>query len=141
MRSRSLTAGIEVGPHPSPAELAAAAGRFRAVVNLRPDGAEPGWPGSAQMEAEASRHGLLYRHIPVVPGQIDEDQVRRFAAAVSEADGPVLAFCRTGTRACQLWALNAARDGDVADIMRRAAEAGYDLSALQPRLEAAARGR
>lgn len=136
MSSKPLTPDLSVGP--APASLADASQRYRLLINLRPDEEEPGQPRSAEIAAEAQRLGLDYRHIPVVPGQIDEDQVRRFAAALAEAEGPVFAFCRTGTRACQLWALNVVRTDGVEGVLRRAAEAGYDLSALRPRLEAAA---
>jgi uncharacterized protein (TIGR01244 family) len=49
--------------------------------------------------------------------------------AVAAADGPVLAFCRSGTRSITAWALGQAQDGrDPAELARLAAIAGYDLS-------------
>jgi sulfide:quinone oxidoreductase len=47
----------------------------------------------------------------------------------------VLAFCRTGTRSTTLWALAEARHLDPEAILATAAEAGYDLAALKPRLD------
>jgi sulfide:quinone oxidoreductase len=47
----------------------------------------------------------------------------------------VLAFCRTGTRSTTLWALSEAGHLDPDAILATAAEAGYDLSALKPRLD------
>jgi sulfide:quinone oxidoreductase len=74
---------------------------YRAVINNRPDGEEDGQPTSAQLSAEADKLGLSYFHIPIVPGQMsDEDAVALKNAA---AAGPVLAFCRTGARSTSLW--------------------------------------
>lgn len=80
-----------------------AAAGFKGIINNRPDNEGPGQPGSEALEAEAKRHGLVYRHIPVVPGQATDADARAFAAALKAADGPVVAFCRTGNRAASLW--------------------------------------
>lgn len=76
---------------------------YKGIVNARPDGEEEGQPSSAEIEEEAKRHGLLYWHIPVVPGQASEEDAKAFAAALQASDGPVLGFCRSGARARQLW--------------------------------------
>ena len=87
-----------------PAELSeiAAAG-FVGIINNRPDAEAPDQPSSMELEAEAKRVGLAYWHVPVVPGAMTDKDVRDFAAALGEADGPVLAFCRTGNRSTALW--------------------------------------
>ena len=87
---------------PSDVGRLAAAG-FKGIINNRPDNEGPDQPGSQELEAEARRHGLVYRHIPVVPGQATDADARAFAAALEDADGPVVAFCRTGNRAASLW--------------------------------------
>ena len=74
------------------------------------------------------------RHIPVVPGAIDEDDVARFHAALNELQGPVLAFCRTGMRAAQLWALANVGSLGADEIVDTARSAGYDLSQMRDRL-------
>lgn len=76
---------------------------FTGVVNNRPDGESPGQPASPILETEASRQGLDYWHIPVVPGAMTDAEVDAFAAALREAKGPILAFCRTGNRSSALW--------------------------------------
>lgn len=80
-----------------------AAAGFKGVINNRPDNEGPDQPRSDELEGEASRHGLVYRHIPVVPGEANAADARAFAAALNEAGGPVVAFCRTGNRAACLW--------------------------------------
>lgn len=82
-------------------EIAAAG--FVGIINNRPDAEAPDQPSSLELEAEAKRVGLAYWHVPVVPGTMTDNDVRTFAAALDEADGPVLAFCRTGNRSTALW--------------------------------------
>jgi len=104
MELNHLSPTFAVSPQIQPAEIGrlAAAG-FRCIINNRPDGEGPDQPRSSEIEAEARRHGLLYRHIPVIPGQATAADGRAFAAALNEAEGPVLAFCRTGNRSAALW--------------------------------------
>ena len=112
---------------------------FRGIVNNRPDGEGPDQPLSLDIAAEAKRLGLDYAHIPVVPGQIEDAQVQRLDVFLRRAQGPVLGFCRTGTRAAQLWALRQTSGGNVEEILAAASRAGYDLTSLRPRLEETAR--
>lgn len=118
-----------------PARLAELAPEFRTIINNRRDSEEPGQPSSAEFEAEARRLGLDYVHIPVVPGQATDEQVAEFGKSISRRKGLVLAFCRTGTRAATLWALSQAGKRSTDEILETTAAAGYDLSALRPRLE------
>jgi uncharacterized protein (TIGR01244 family) len=125
-----------------PADIAATAHQgVRLIVNNRPDGEEPGQPSSADIEAAARAAGLDYRHIPVAGG-FSAPQVEAMADALDQ--GPVLAFCRSGTRSTYLWALARARAGvDRGMLVRQAASAGYDLTPILPWLTARAipRGR
>ena len=109
MELKHLSPNLAVSPQIQPADVAdlAAAG-FRGIVNNRPDGEGPEQPGSLELEAEAKRFGLLYCHIPVVPGEASTADARAFAVALKEAGGPVVAFCRTGNRAESLWKMTQA---------------------------------
>ena len=106
MKFAMLDADIAVAPQPPLDDLAriAAAG-FRGIINNRPDGEDPAQPSSAEMAAEAQRLGLAYWHIPILPGKATQDDARQFVAAVHAADGPVLAYCRSGNRSRQVWQL------------------------------------
>ena len=136
MKIAKLTPFLAVSPQIAEADLGALAAQgFRAVINNRPDGEAEDQPESAALAAAAGRVGLEYRHVPVVSGKITDDDVAAFAQALDEVKGPVLAFCRTGTRSTTLWALAEARHLDPEAILATAAEAGYDLAASKPRLE------
>lgn len=107
---------------------------IRGVIVNRPDGEEPGQPHFKQIADEAEKLGLETRFIPITPGQFGENQIREFAQALCDLPRPILAFCRTGTRSATLWAL-AQREKLTADeIVNTAAQAGYDLDQLRPRL-------
>lgn len=108
----------------------AAEAGFTLVINNRPDAEEFGQLSHAQAEAAAREAGLAYLHIPVrMP--LPADAVEATERAMAATQGPILAYCRTGTRSAALWALAAARRGaPPEDILSAAAKAGYDLSGL-----------
>ncbi|MEW9623018.1 TIGR01244 family sulfur transferase [Rhodanobacter geophilus] len=106
---------------------ALAAQGWRSLVCNRPDGETADQPASAELVQAAARHGLAWRHIPVVSGQWREADVAAFAAALRTLPAPLLAFCRTGTRSIHLWALAMAGTLDAESIRRIAADAGYAL--------------
>jgi uncharacterized protein (TIGR01244 family) len=101
------------------------------IVNNRPDGEEPGQPAAAAIEAAATAAGIGYRFIPV-RGAVSEAQIIAMADALRAAQGPVVAFCRSGTRSTFLWALARARIGDEAEaLIAKAAAAGFNLAPIQ----------
>jgi uncharacterized protein (TIGR01244 family) len=107
----------------------AAASGIRLIVNNRPDGEEPGQPSSDEIEAAARAAGLDYRHIPVA-GAFPPARIEAMAQALEQ--GPVLAFCRSGTRSAFLWALaRAARGAPAEESVAAAAAAGYDLRPIR----------
>src|SRR5690349_7292716 len=110
--------------HPAEIPSFAAAG-IRLIVNNRPDGEEPGQPCSAGIEAAARAAGLDYRHIPIAGG-FPMERIEAMAGALDE--GPLLAFCRSGTRSTFLWDLARSALGVPAEeSVAAAAAAGYDL--------------
>ena len=135
MQIRPLVDQISVSPQIQLEDLPAlVAAGYRSVINNRPDGEAPDQPDSVSLARAAAEHGLDYRFIPAVPGQFDDAAVDATAHALKELPRPVLAFCRTGTRSTSLWALQAAQQTDADTILDVAANAGYDLGGLAPRL-------
>jgi len=137
---RQVTQNVSVAPQIAPEDVAAikAAG-FAAIVNNRPDGEEPGQPAGDAIRAAAEDAELAYTAIPVTHAGFSHPQLDAMAAALAAADGPVLAYCRSGTRSCNLWALAEAKaGGDPAELATAGAAAGYDLGAIRPLLDALA---
>ena len=107
MTLNKLNEQLSVRPQVQVEELPElAASGVRGIINNRPDGEAPDQPTSEQLEAEAKRLGLSYWHIPIVPGQATEADARAFSEALQEADGPVVAFCRTGNRSTGLFKMS-----------------------------------
>lgn len=129
---KQLDEGIYVAGQIDPADIPGiAAEGMTMIVNNRPDDEEAGQPGSAAIEAAAQAAGLDYRYIPVGSG-FSQPQVQAMRAALDAATGPVLAFCRSGTRSTFLWALAEAGSGvDGETLAEKAAAAGYDLSPIR----------
>lgn len=135
---RHVTSRVSVAPQIDAGDIPAikAAG-FVAIVNNRPDDEEPGQPSGDAIRAAAEDHGLAYTAVPVTGAGFSHPQLDAMAAALTDAGGPVLAYCRSGTRSCNLWALAEAKSGGDPDSIEVAANgAGYDLSAIRPLLDA-----
>jgi uncharacterized protein (TIGR01244 family) len=116
---------------PDDVEAAAAQG-FALIVNNRPEEEEPGQPSGEAIRQAARDAGIAYVAIPITHAGFSVAQVDAMRAALAKADGPVLAFCRSGTRSTLLWALAKAADGEDADVLaRKAAGAGYDVSPVR----------
>lgn len=129
----SLTVSPQILPH-EVAEIRAAG--FVAIVNNRPDDEEPGQPAGDAIRAAAEAKGMAYTAIPVTHAGFSGAQVSAMAEALGAADGPVFAFCRSGTRSVNLWALASAGKGaDAATLIEKAAGAGYDISGIRPLLD------
>ncbi|QSP93809.1 TIGR01244 family phosphatase [Marinobacter salinisoli] len=135
MDIRKIDDTISVAPQISVDDVAEIARLgYKTLVANRPDQEEFGQPPMSDIEAAAQEHGLAWVYMPVASGNITDQDVDQFAPMIRDADKPVLAFCRSGTRCTVLWALSAARNGGVQDIFTKARNAGYDITALTPRL-------
>jgi len=122
---------VSVSPQISPQDVPAikAAG-FTTIVNNRPDGEEPGQPTGDQIEQAAQAAGLVYHAIPLGRDGVSADMVERTVSALEGSEGPVLCYCRSGTRSTTLWALSQSGKMSADRIIAEAAAAGYDMSHL-----------
>ena len=133
---KQLTPFLSVIGQVQPADMAAVASSgFPTVINNRPDNEGEGQPTNAEIAAAAQALGLQYHYLPVIAGQISDQNVSDFGQLLAQVKGPVLAFCRTGTRSSSLWALSEAHHLDSAAILATAKTVGYDLTGLLPRLQ------
>ncbi|RYE41901.1 MAG: TIGR01244 family phosphatase [Hyphomicrobiales bacterium] len=114
---------------------------IRIIINNRPeDESEDQTPG-AQIEEAARKAGMGYVAIPVSHAGFSEAQVKAMAQALANADGPILAYCRSGTRSTLLWSLaEASRGGNPQKIAANAANAGYDVSPVRAMIDMFAAG-
>ena len=115
-----------------------AAQGFKTVICNRPDDEVDARLRADTIRAEARRLGLDFVYNPVARAGLTMDNLALQARALADARGPVLAYCRSGTRSTHCWALIQARRLPVDQIVQSAAGAGYDLSKLRPHIEAIA---
>ena len=112
------------------------------IINNRPDGEEPAAPQGTEIQAAAQAAGLHYVAIPVTHAGFSGPQVAAMAVALEEATGPVLAYCRSGSRSTLLWALARTQLGDdKVTLQVKAARAGYDLSSIEHLIDVVAGNR
>jgi uncharacterized protein (TIGR01244 family) len=129
---RRVTNDFSVAYQLAPEDMARAAqDGFKLVINNRPDGEVPDQPSGAEMKAAAEKAGLAYVFLPV-SGRPTEATAQAEREAIENAGGPVLAYCRTGTRSINTWALGQAMAGkrERDDLIAIGRQAGYDLSAI-----------
>ena len=137
---RHINESISVAPQIAVEHVAeiAAAG-YKTIVNNRPDDEDAGQPSGNAIRAAAEAAGLKYVAIPVTHAGFSHPQIDAMTQALTDSDGPVLAYCRSGTRSCNLWALAAAKAGRNPNLLLAQAEdAGYDLRGIRPMLDALA---
>lgn len=131
MEIRRVDAGFAVAPQLQADDMKRVADEgFTTVICNRPDGEEPGQPAMADIEEAAGAAGLAFYFIPVSGGEFPDSAVSAFRNVRQRASGPVLAFCRTGTRSITLETLANPESRSAEDRLSRAAAAGYDLRAL-----------
>ena len=132
MNFRELDKQVLVADAPMrPQDMAEAAARgVTLAINNRPDGEAFDQIDAATLGEAAAAAGLAYVHLPVET-EFTADKVAALTEALAGAEGRVLVFCKSGTRAAYLWALARAREGAVpAALVANAGRAGYDLRPL-----------
>jgi sulfide:quinone oxidoreductase len=135
MDLRQIDKTVSVSPQIESADLAAikAAG-FRAIICNRPDGEGAAQPTFEEIERAAKEVGLEACYMPVTSGMVTDEDAAKFGEALVELPGPVLAYCRTGTRSATLWSLSQADKKSSSDILAATKGAGYDMAGVVRRI-------
>ncbi len=141
MDMRQISPTYFVSPQIAPEDAGAikAAGIVRVICN-RPDAEVP--PGlQADAVGDAMRAaGLEFEVLPITHQTMTPENIARQTELATQATGPVLAYCASGTRCTVVWALGQAPQQSADAILQAAAAGGYDLSGLRPTIEALSRG-
>ncbi|SDE03760.1 TIGR01244 family sulfur transferase [Limimaricola pyoseonensis] len=137
MDIRRIAPDYAVSPQIAPEDIPAIkeAG-FSTVLCNRPDEEVP-----AELQAEALRvateaAGLRFALNPVTHQSLNREVVDRQMQALESSDGPVLAYCASGTRSSIVWSLGQVGRMETDEIIAATEKAGYDLARLRPQLEA-----
>lgn len=137
MDLRKLTPFLSVSPQITAEEVGIAASMgFKTLICNRPENESEDQPEMQSIIDACERQGMAWHYQPVISGKVTDENAVNFGNLLKEVQGPVLAFCRTGTRCTTLWALSESHHLDVNAVLDTAKQAGYDLAGLRPRLEA-----
>ncbi|MCA0869937.1 TIGR01244 family phosphatase [Seohaeicola saemankumensis] len=136
MDIRPITPGYAVSPQITATDLPAiAAAGFTTVICNRPDSEVEADLQTAAIRAAAEAAGLRYEVLELNQQTLTPDNAARQRALVAASEGPVLAYCRSGTRCSVIWAIGQAGQIPTDEIIARTAAAGYQLDNLRPALD------
>lgn len=139
MDIRPLSPTYAVSPQIGVEDLPAIAeAGYTTIICNRPDAEVPPSHQSAAINAAASAAGLAFVEIPVTHQSLNMDMVAAQKGAMEASDGPVLAYCASGTRSSIVWSLASASAMSADSILQATAAAGYSLDGLRPQLDAIA---
>ncbi|AUC52345.1 MAG: TIGR01244 family sulfur transferase [Sagittula sp.] len=139
MTPRILTDNYHVSPQISPEDAAAIrdAG-YVMVLDNRPDAEVPPEFQTDAMREAMEAAGLRFEALPLTHQTMNAENILAQADLVASANGPVLAYCASGTRCTVIWALANVESMGTDAVLETAARAGYDISGLRPTLNALA---
>lgn len=107
---------------------------IKTIICNRPDGEGIDQPNIIEIQQAATQHGITIEYLPVTSGQVTDEQAQAFKRIYQNAEKPLLAFCRTGTRSITLWALSQGREQNLEQTLLTAKTLGYDLQGIVPRV-------
>jgi len=135
MKLAVLTPNVTALAQPSPDDIAELAERgYRSIIGNRPENEAEDQPNWLDLKAAAAANNMDAIQIPVVMGQISDEQVEAFRNALEDLPKPIAVFCRSGTRAALMWALANQANLTVDERIAIAAKEGYDLEPFRQRL-------
>lgn len=136
MDLRKISQTYSVSPQIDPSDVPAIADAgFKSVMCNRPDGEEMGQPEFEDIAQAALAAGIEIRWVPITSGGVSQDDLQQFRAALDEMPGPMLAYCRTGTRCTMLWTITQFGTLPDDEILSATTQAGYDMAGLLQQLK------
>lgn len=109
MNFRKVDGGFAISGQIAPAQMKAVADAgFKSILCARPDNEDPGQPSFSEISREAAKYGIKSVHIPI-SGGVSGQAAAQMASALGDLPKPMLGYCRSGTRAGNLYAM--ARQG------------------------------
>ena len=104
MNVAKLSDTCSVASQIQPADVDLLAGQgFATIICNRPDGEDAGQPSSDSIREACEQRGIAFHMIPIQGTVVSPRSVLQFQSAVEHSQGPVLAYCRSGTRSAMLW--------------------------------------
>ncbi|GAA6162691.1 protein tyrosine phosphatase family protein [Pelagimonas sp. KU-00592-HH] len=141
MDIRQITPRYFVAPQISAEDVAALADAgFTHVICNRPDAEVPPSHQADAIGDAVTAAGLTFVVNPLTHDTMTPDRCALQRKTLEEAPGKVLAYCASGTRSTVCWSLGHADTLTVDEIVNAAAQGGYDMRPLAPRIASLASG-
>jgi uncharacterized protein (TIGR01244 family) len=139
MDIRPLTETYAVTPQITPEDIPAIVAQgYTTIICNRPDGEIPSEWHADTMRALVEGAGLTFVVNPVIGGAITFDNVTAQGAAITDATGPVLAYCASGNRSSIVWALSQAGKRSTDELIAIPARYGYMLEPFRDTIDSLA---
>lgn len=104
MTITAITSDFAISPQITLDDLPAIArDGYRTLLCNRPEGEDSAQPSAEATRQAAEAAGLTFLTLPVATRDIAPEDARRMASLLAAAPKPVLAYCRSGSRAEALW--------------------------------------
>lgn len=107
---------------------------IKTIFCNRPDGEGADQPNVIEIEQALQPYGIQIQYLPVVSGKVTDAQAEEFKQLYTQAQKPLLAYCRSGTRSMTLWALSQVANQTLEQMLLTAKTLGYDLQGVVPRI-------
>ena len=109
---------------------------FKSIIANRPDGESMTQLSAAQTEALALENGMAFKYLPLVMADVLEARTSTATkAAIETLPGPILAFCRSGTRSAMAWAGTMSKTQPVETVMAALTNANFEIPGLASELQ------
>lgn len=136
MDMRPLTPRYTVSPQIAAEDISTIAeAGFALVICNRPDAEVPPSHQASAIGAAADAAGVRFEVLELTHQTMTPANVTRQRDLIANAEGPVLAYCASGTRCSVIWALGQAGHIPTDEILSHTANAGYQLDGLRPTLD------
>ncbi len=136
MEIRPLTPRYAVSPQITVEDVPAIADAgFAKVICNRPDSEVPTEMQSDAIGAAVRAAGMEYEVLELTHRTMTPENIEMQRQMAESGDGPVLAYCASGTRCSVVWALGQSDRMSADEILNTTGKAGYRLDNLRPTLE------
>ena len=79
---------------------------IKTVVCFWPDGEGADQTDFSDIAEEAKELNVKAYYLPIIPGQLSDEQVAEFGHILQDSLAPRFSYCHNGARATMLWALS-----------------------------------
>ena len=134
--SPTFAVSPQIGVEDIPAIVAAG---YTTIICNRPDAEVPPSHQAQAIGAAATAAGLNFIVKPVTHQGLNMELIADQKASMDAADGPILAYCASGTRSSIVWSFSQAGEMPTSDIIAATSAAGYDLGGMGPQIDAIAK--